>query len=216
VADFGMVYSSEIVFHDNLALYAVPISSPNSASKQHPRLTSGAKLRSILEKYKFDGIWHFTDRSNIVPIQQNNGLLSLAELERKGATIPAPGGNQWSHDADKLKGVHEYVHLAFLDDHPMLFVAKQDGRIKDAVWLKIDSSVLFDANVRYTKEVSNKAGVGILTSDQAREEIDFDVLFTRTDWRNPEIQTRRRLALKSEILIPCHIPLNKILGIKNG
>ena len=98
----------------------------------------------------------------------------------------------------------------------MLYAAKQDGRIKNPIWLKIDSSILLDSNVRFTNEVSNKAGVQLLTSDEAREQIDFEVMFTYMDWRNPEIQARRRLALKSEILIPRHIPLNKILDKKNG
>lgn len=173
-------------------------------------------METIIEKYKFDGIWHFTDYSNIESIKNNNGLISLGELQRKNISIPAPGGNQWSHDADIYKGVHEYVHLAFVDDHPMLYAAKQDGRIKNPIWLKIDSSILLDSNVRFTNEVSNKAGVQLLTSDEAREQIDFEVMFTYMDWRNPEIQARRRLALKSEILIPRHIPLNKILDKKNG
>jgi hypothetical protein len=174
------------------------------------------KLKAILEKYKFDGIWHFTDKSNIEPIVQNNGLHSLGELQRKGIAIPAPGGNQWSHDADALKGVQEYVHLAFLDDHPMLYAAKQDGRIKEPVWLKINSAILLGSGVKFTKEVSNKADVQLLTPEEAAQQIDFEVLFTYMDWKDPEIQARRRLALKSEILIPRHIPLNMILGKKNG
>ncbi|MCX7255778.1 MAG: DarT ssDNA thymidine ADP-ribosyltransferase family protein [Polaromonas sp.] len=173
-------------------------------------------MKTIIQKYKFDGIWHFTDKSNIESIKNNNGLISFGELQRNNIAIPAPGGNEWSHEADIHKGVHEYVHLAFLDDHPMLYAAKQDGRIKNPIWLKIDSSVLLDTNVRFTNEVSNKAGVQLLTPDEAREQIDFEVLFTYMDWKNPEIQARRRLALKSEILIPRHIPLNKILGKKNG
>ena len=173
-------------------------------------------MKSIIDKYKFDGIWHFTDKSNIELIVQNQGLYSLVDLKRKGIAIPAPGGNQWSHDADALKGVHEYVHLASLDNHPMLYAAKQDGRIKEPVWLKIDSSILLDSGVKFTKEVSNKAGVQILTPEEAVQQIDFEVLFTFMDWKDPEVQARRRLALKSEILIPKHVPLNKILSIKNG
>jgi hypothetical protein len=174
-------------------------------------------LDSILKKYsKFDGIWHFTDLSNVDLIKQNNGLLSLAELNRRGISIPAPGGNEWSHTADSQKGVDDYVHLAFLDDHPMLYMAKNDNRIQNAVWLKIDVSVLSNPNVRFTSDVSNKAGIELLTLDQALEKIDFEVLFTYLDWKNPDIQLRRKAALKSEILIPKHIPLEKILGKKNG
>ncbi len=104
-------------------------------------------MQSVIRKYGFDGIWHFTDRSNIELIQEHKGLLSLGEAERRGVLIPKPGGNEWSHDADKRKGVEEYVHLAFVDDHPMLFCAKQDGRITDPVWLKIKSEILLREGV---------------------------------------------------------------------
>ena len=130
--------------------------------------------------------------------------------------MPVPGGNNWSHDADAIKGVDEYVHLAFLDEHPMLFRAKQEFRIADPVWLKIDASILLEEGTRFTNDVSNKSGVEILTPDVARDIIDFEVLFTRTDWKDPEVKARRMAAIKSEILIPTIVPINKILGFKNG
>lgn len=173
-------------------------------------------MKMILEKYKFDGIWHFTDRSNLDLIKEHHGLLSLGELEKRGIEIPIPGGNEWSHDADQLKGVHEYVHLAFVDDHPMLYRAKQEGRIPNPIWLKIQSSILLEDGVRFCSEVSNKSGAAILTPEEAKERIDFDALFTYMDWRDPEIQARRQAALKSEILVPGFVPIEKILGYKNG
>lgn len=174
------------------------------------------KMKTILTKYKLDGVWHFTDRSNLELIVKHEGLLSLAEIEQRGIEIPVPGGNNWSRDADKIKGVHEYVHLAFVDDHPMLYRAKQEGRISDPIWLKIDSSVLLQEGVRFCSEVSNKSGATILEPGEAIQRIDFEVLFTYMDWRNPEIQARRQAAIKSEILIPHFVPIEKILGYKNG
>ena len=173
-------------------------------------------MKTILAKYNFDGIWHFTDRSNLDLIQEHGGLLSFGEIERHGIEIPVPGGNDWSHAADKMNGVHEYVHMAFIDDHPMLFRAKQEGRIPDPIWLKIKSSILTEDGVRFCSEVSNKSGAVILNAEDAKEEIDFDVLFTYMDWQDPEIQKRRQAAIKSEILVPHFVPIEKILGYKNG
>lgn len=173
-------------------------------------------MKEILEKYKFDGIWHFTDESNLELIQKHEGILSLEELEKKGVKVPVYGGNDWSHDADKRIGLHSYVHLAFVDDHPMLFRAKQDERIPNPIWLKIDSSILLNSDARFTADVSNKAGVDVLSPNIAKETIDFEVLFTRTDWTDPEIQSRRQKAIKSEILIPNIVPIDKIIGYKNG
>jgi hypothetical protein len=173
-------------------------------------------LKSILEKYKVDALWHFTDEANIESISSNKGLLSFSELQRNNVVILAPGGNTWSHDADKRNSVHDYVHLAFVKEHPMLFIARKEQRIKTPVWLKIDVSVILDQNVRFTNAVANKAGVQLLTSNEAREQIDFEVLFTRMDWKNPEVKERRKKALKSEILIPKCIPFEKILDKING
>ncbi|MFI3221322.1 MAG: DarT ssDNA thymidine ADP-ribosyltransferase family protein [Methylococcales bacterium] len=173
-------------------------------------------MKSVILKYnKFDGVWHFTDRSNLELIKEH-GLLSLAELERRGISIPAPSGNEWSHDADKIKNLHEYVHLAFIDEHPMEYCAREDGRIKDPIWLKIDVSIILGENVLFCSDVSNKTGVNILTSEQAKGHIDFDVLFTYMDWRDPMVQSRRQNAKKSEILVPNMIPVDKILMYKNG
>jgi len=172
-------------------------------------------MRNIISKYKFDGVWHFTDHSNLELIKEY-GLLSLAELERRGISIPAPGGNEWSHDADKIKNLHEYVHLTFIDEHPMEYCARADGRIKSPIWLKIDVSVILGENVLFCSDVSNKTGVNMLTSEQAKVHIDFDALFTYMDWRDPMVQSRRQNAKKSEILVPNMIPVDKILMYKNG
>ena len=173
-------------------------------------------MQTVLSRYGIDRVWHFTDRSNIALIKEHQGLLSLAESRRRGVKVPVPGGNDWSHDADEMKGVHQYVHLAFLNDHPMLFRAKQESRITDPVWLKIDASILLEEGTRFTNDVSNKSGVEILTPDLARDMIDFEVLFTHTDWKDPAIKARRMAAIKSEILIPTIVPINRILGLKDG
>ena len=173
----------------------------------------------MINKLKQHGVkhlWHFTDKSNLELIEENDGLLSLRKITKDNISIPVFGGNQWSHDADRRKKLDKFVHLAFLDDHPMFYKAKQEERIKEPVWLSIDLSVLQVDNVKFSSDVSNKSGVLILDNDQATEEIDFEVLFTRTDWRNPEIQERRQTAIKSEILIPNIVPLEKIIGWKNG
>lgn len=173
-------------------------------------------MKDLLVRYGIDGIWHFTDQSNLQSIIDNGGLLSLAEAKRRGIAIPAPGGNEWSHDADRINGVDSYVHLAFLDDHPMLFHTRNDGRTPNPVWLKININILDVCGVRYTADVSNKTGIPLLSPDAAREEIDLEVMFTYMDWKDPEIRQRRNLALRSEILIPCSIPIDMILGKKNG
>ncbi len=173
-------------------------------------------MEAVLKHYHIGAVWHCTDRSNLESIKKQGGILSFAELQRRGITVATPGGNKWSHDADIINGVHEYVHLAFIQDHPMLYRAIDQSRIPNPVWLRIDTSVLLQAGVRYTNAVSNKAGVVLLTHDIARDVIDFEALFTFMDWRDPEIKKRCMAARKSEILVPNIVPYNMILEIKNG
>ncbi len=173
-------------------------------------------MKSIIKKYKIDCIWHFTDKSNKKSIQKYGGLLSLRELANKDIAIAVPGGNKWSHDADTTKGLDGYVHLTFVDDHPMLFKAKKEERIKNPIWVKIDVSVILAPEVRFTSDISNKTGVMILDHRKAVNEIDFEVLFARMNWSDPGINKRRQNALKSEILVPDIVPINKILGYQNG
>lgn len=173
-------------------------------------------MEDILRRFRIDAVWHFTDRSNLDLIREHQGLLSLAESRRRGFEVPLPGGNQWSHDADIIKGVHKYVHLAFVDEHPMLFRAKLESRIKNPVWIKINSEIILYEGVRFTKDVSNKSGVQICTPEIARDVIDFEVLFTYMDWRDPVVKERRKVAIKSEILIPTIVPFKMIMSVKDG
>ena len=172
-------------------------------------------MKEILAKYKFNCVWHFTDRSNLELIEEHEGLISLGEADRRGIEIPKPGGNPLSQQLDKVKGLHEYVHLAFVKDHPMLFRAKEVGRIPDPIWLKIKPSMLLGEDVRFCSDVSNKTGVELLTAKVAEKEIDFEALFEFMNWRDPEINARRQAAIKSEILIPRFIPIDQILGVED-
>jgi len=172
-------------------------------------------MQAALKGLNRSVLWHFTDKKNLESISEF-GLLSWKELCRRGLVPAAPGGNDWSHEADQRFGVDGYVHLSFSKQHPMLYVAKKDGRITDPIWLKIDLSVLDDNNVRYTNAVANKAGIGLLENKAAKESIDLAALFTYLDFGVEGNQERKQAAEKSEALIPTLISPNKILGFENG
>src|SRR3954470_14809416 len=74
----------------------------------------------FIEKYmRGKCFYHFTDTRNIASIKSQGGLFSLRQLRQRGILPTAPGGNQWSHEADERLGLDSYVHLCFLDQHPM-------------------------------------------------------------------------------------------------
>lgn len=167
-------------------------------------------IEEVFRKYQVEYLYHFTDHSNLDSIKKEGGLYSITELERRGIVVPEPGGNDWSHSADKLSNVDDYVHLAFSNDHPMLYCVQQEGRCSNPVWLRIDADVAFAEGVLFTDAVANKNGVTPFTSETVESRIDFDVLYTFMDWHEPSIKVRRQQAIKSEILVPKFIQINKI------
>jgi hypothetical protein len=168
------------------------------------------------EQHKVKAFYHFTDKQNLASIRKAGGLYSLAELRRRNIVVPKPGGNQWSHDADAMFGVDDYVHLCMRESHPMEYQAKKNGHIGDTLFLEIDPENRHVEGVMYAPDVSNKSGVSLMLMDDALESIDFEVLYTKTDWKDAAIKARLQLAGKCEILIPKHVPLKYIRNMPNG
>ena len=168
--------------------------------------------------YSASALYHFTDRSNVKSIRELGGLYSLRQLRDRGIEIACPGGNDWSHEADTRRGLDGYVHLCLRQSHPMEFRAREEGRIKDSIFLEIHTDVLAFDGVRFAPDVSNKSGVPIYSLQEAVETglIDFEVLYTRTNWQDPAIKARLQKAQKCEILVPDHVPLKYIRNLPNG
>lgn len=126
-----------------------------------------------------------------------------------GVQVPAPGGNQLSLDEDRRTGMDGYVHLCMTTSHPMAYVARQDGRIKDIVWIKVNPHVIKLPGVMLTDVVSNSAACKPFPATEI-DRLDLEVLYTRTDWRDPAVHARLKLAEKYEVLVPNHIHLNDL------
>ncbi len=152
-------------------------------------------------------LYHFTDKRNLALIRELGGLYSTAKLREKGVDKSCPGGNQWSLDADRMFGMDKYVHLCFRPNHPMEHIAKQEGRIEESVFLRVDGGVLGAKGVRYSPDVSNKCGIEICDLGDAAGQIDFEVLYTRMPWNDANVQARLQAAEKCEILVPDHVPM---------
>jgi hypothetical protein len=161
-------------------------------------------------------LYHFTDVRNLPSIKRVGGLLSWYELKKKGLRPIAPGGNQVSHDEDVRRGMDRYVHLCFLSEHPMEYVARKDGRIEKSLFLKIDPQVLHIDGVKFTLDVANKSGVEAMGLAEADQKIDFEILYSSMDWRDPAIMERRNRSKKYEILIPDVVSLSLIRNMPDG
>ena len=168
------------------------------------------KLVEILKKNR-RYFFHFTDTRNIPSIREN-GLISMRNL-REGNIIIAPGGNDWSLEADRRSGMDAFVHLCFFDEHPMEYLATKDGRILQSKFLRILPDVLLSEGVLITDMVANRADALPKPAEEMIEKLDLKVIYTRTDWKDPKIQTRLKAAKRCEILIPKFVPTKFIRGL---
>ena len=161
---------------------------------------------------------HFCDSRNISLIREHGGIYSLDKCSELGIAIPRAGGDEVSQQTDRSKGFHKYVHLSFTIGHPMAYRAVESGRIEKVVYIHVRKSVLNRPGVLFTPGLANTTGIPTYSPAQAVKQglIDFEVLYTRTNWSDAAIQGRRQLAEKYEILVPDVVSLDEIIYLPNG
>lgn len=156
-------------------------------------------------------LYHFTDRRNIPSIGAH-GILSRAEMARRGLEGAICGGNEWSHDQDERMGVSDDVHLCFFAKHPMEYLAKKDERIGETHFIRIKPEVLMRDGVRFCAGVANAKDANLFDAEEFEQHMDIEVMFRRTNWRDPEIQARLQKVEKYEILVPKRVPKTYLLA----
>jgi hypothetical protein len=157
-------------------------------------------------------LFHFTDDRNLPSIRQH-GLLSIQELKRRAIGVEAPGGNDWSHDADHHYGLDKYVHLCVTNQHPMEYRARQEGRIASCSYLKISPQALLTDGTLFSLDVSNKAGVPIHGFEAAAPLMDIEAMTKKMNWKDPAEFERVKAVRKYEVLIPNSVSLELITGL---
>lgn len=170
------------------------------------------EFKAILEQYGITKLYHFTDRDNLESIIKHGGLYSWMDCERKGIQIAKPGGGDLSRSLDRRGNLQDYVRVSFTTQHPMMFVAMQDGRISNPVVLEIDPEVIYWAESKYAdcNATRNGAIVGGALEDFKR--IHFTSVMVRKHFDLPE---EEQPYFQAEILIKNYIPLEFIKNIGN-
>lgn len=172
-------------------------------------------IKKTLNYYGITSIWHFTDLSNLESIEKN-GVLSLRNIIKNKINVSCYGADDLSHNLDKRYGLDKYVHLSFIKEHPMQYVKTRDGDIPNPIWLEIDASVLFGSYSMFSDQVANKTSAKVYDIEDLTEYMDLDVLWGRTNWKDPQIQKRRRAAKYGEIMIKDKISIRDIVGVSHG
>ena len=144
-------------------------------------------------------LYHFTDARNRDSILQH-GLYSWVKAEKiEGAVLSS---NMLSRNLDQDRGVADYVRLCFKPDHPMLFIAKKDGRIWNHIWLRVDLNALDVQGVKFCDTNAAKANADIRDTP---EHIHFDIVLDR-QVTYFQLNTQERSWFQAEVLVPSHIP----------
>ena len=115
-------------------------------------------------------------------------------------------GNCLSHQLDDYRRISDYVSLCFTRNHPMKFLANQDGRLPSPRYLGITTEVLKVPGVRVAFGVANANETKIVDLVDAIAHIDIEVLYSWTDWRDPQVRARLRAAERMELLVPNGVP----------
>lgn len=170
------------------------------------------EYQHILDEGRITKLYHFTDRDNLKSIIKHGGLFSWKDCEEKGITIAKPGGSSTSRSLDQRDGLQYYARLSFVRDHPMMFVAMDDGRISNPVVLEIDIEAALWKDTLYADRnmTKNGANVGGMLDDL--KGIHFELFKGR---RYFDLDDDEKMYYKAEVLVKNFIPLKYITNIGN-
>ena len=166
---------------------------------------------SVLSANNINELYHFTDKANIESILNYGGLYSWDYLERNNISIPKPGGNLSSRELDRRKNLQNYVRICFIKDHPMLFIAKRDGRIEREVILKINKEVVYWPRTKFSdiNAATEREPVYIGETVDHLRKINFGV-FNKSYF---DLDYLGKMQFQAEVLAFEKIPINYILNI---
>ena len=170
------------------------------------------EFMAVLDRHGITKLYHFTDRDNLQSIINNGGLYSWADCENKGINIAKPGGDSQSRSLDSRDGLQNYVRVCFTRQHPMMFVAMNDGRISDPVILEIDPEVVYWKGTKYADRNATKTGVRIGSDINALKRIHFQSV--KAD-KHFDLDVDEQPFFQAEILVPNCIPLEYITNISD-
>jgi hypothetical protein len=117
------------------------------------------------------------------------------------SSIPAKlNSDDLSRKLDAKAGLENFVRLSFCSNHPMMHVAKKEGRISDPVILKIDLDALLRPGILFCDVNATKRGASL--ADRPNH-VRFDVVKAQSVFAVP---TAVRDFYQAEVLIPSPLP----------
>lgn len=174
--------------------------------------TKREEYKEIIARERISKLYHFTDRDNLDSIISAGGLYSWADCAANNITIAKPGGDDTSRSLDRRDGLQHFVRLSLCRDHPMKYVAMNDGRIDNPVLLEIAPEVIYWSETRYADRNATKNGAQIGSDIDDFEEIHFSSVRASNQFDLPE---EEKAFYQAEVLVKGFIPLEYILNIRD-
>ena len=171
------------------------------------------EFEQVLKENRISKLYHFTDFDNLESIIANGGLYSWADCDEKGIKIAKPGGSSQSRSLDQRDGLQHYVRLSFAHDHPMQYVAMNDGRISNPVVLEVDIETALWEGSLYADRNATKNGAKVGGSLDDLKEVRLG-LFNRLR-RYFDMSEEAKTHYQAEVLVKNFIPLKYITNIGN-
>ena len=170
------------------------------------------EFKKLIEQHHITTLYHFTDRENLESIINNGGLYSWADCEQKGISISKPGGSMDSRDLDRRDNLQNFVRVSFVREHPMMYVAMNDGRISNPVVLEIDPEVIYWQDSLYADRNATKNGAHVGSSIDDFSQLHFNSFKAKKHF---DLDADEQKFYQAEVLVKNHIPLQFIKNIGN-
>lgn len=170
------------------------------------------EFKKLIEQHHITTLYHFTDRENLESIIKNGGLYSWADCEQKGISISKPGGSLDSRNLDKRGNLQNFVRVSFVREHPMMYVAMNDGRISNPVVLEIDPEVIYWQDSLYADRNATKNGALVGSSIDDFSQLHFNSFKAKKHF---DLDADEQKFYQAEVLVKNHIPLQFIKNIGN-
>ena len=170
------------------------------------------EFKKLIEQYHITTLYHFTDRENLESIINNGGLYSWADCEQKGISISKPGGSMSSRDLDRRDNLQNFVRVSFVREHPMMYVAMNEGRISNPVVLEIDPEVIYWQDSLYADRNATKNGALAGSSIDDFSQLHFNSFKAKKHF---DLDADEQKFYQAEVLVKNHIPLQFIKNIGN-
>lgn len=174
--------------------------------------TDWQEYEKVLKNNGVIKLYHFTDRDNLESIIKNGGLYSWADCEEKGIKIAKPGGSGQSRSLDMRDGLQHYARLSFVADHPMMFVAMNEGRISNPVVLEVDLEAALWEETLYADRNMTKNGAKVGGTLDDLKAVHFGLF---RGHRYFDMDDDAKMYYKAEVLVKNFIPLKYIKNIGN-